>query len=121
VIKPNHAFAAPTLPFDQQSRRRVPRVPVNISVTIEHQGTSFDAVAANVGLGGAFIECGAGLSYGEQIVVHLPLPGMTDVLRLLGIVRWSNASGFGVQFSEMGARETHAISALMAGPPAGGS
>jgi hypothetical protein len=98
----------------QHSRRRQPRVPVNIWVTIEHQGARFEAVAANVGLGGAFIEGKPALSYGEQVVLHLPLPSVADVLKLQAVVRWSSASGFGLQFLEMGAKETHAISSLVA-------
>lgn len=70
-------------------------------------------MAANVGLGGAFIE-GPALAYGEELVIHLPLPGVAEALRLGAVVRWSNGEGFGVQFLEMGAKETHAISALVA-------
>jgi hypothetical protein len=98
----------------QHSRRRQPRVPANIWVTVEHEGGQFEGMAANVGLGGAFIEGRPDLGYGQRVIVHLPLPGVTQVLRLSAVVRWKSDSGFGLQFLEMGAKETHAISALIA-------
>jgi hypothetical protein len=114
LSKHNHAFSGSAALAIQESRRRAPRIPVNIWVTIEHEGQRFDGIATNVGLGGAFIEGRPALTYGEQVVVHLPLPGVADVLCLSAVVRWSNDSGFGLQFLEMGAKETHAILALMA-------
>jgi hypothetical protein len=97
----------------QHSRRREPRVVANIWVTIERtsQGPSsrFDAIAANLGLGGAFIEGEPSPSYGEMVTVHLPLPGLPEVLVLAAVVRWKSNAGFGVQFLEMGAKETHAL------------
>jgi hypothetical protein len=102
-----------------ESRRRAPRVPVNVWVTVEHEGTYFDALAANVGLGGAFVETATVLPYGARLMLHLPLPSTATerdeaaVLRLPGIVRWNNQNGFGIQFLELGAKETHAISALV--------
>jgi hypothetical protein len=93
-----------------ESRRRVPRVPANVWVTIEHEGTYFDAFAANVGLGGALVETQTLLPYGASMVMHLQLPTSPEVLRLRGIVRWNSQTGFGIQFLELGAKETHAIS-----------
>lgn len=96
-----------------ESRRRAPRVPVNVWVTVEHEGTYFDAFAANVGVGGALVETSTVLPYGARLVLHLPLPNVAEVLRLPGIVRWNSQSGFGIQFLELGAKETHAISVLV--------
>lgn len=97
----------------EHSRRREPRVVANIWVTIERTSegprSRFDAVAANLGLGGAFIEGEPSLSYGEMVMVHLPLPGLPEALALTAVVRWKNDVGFGVQFLEMGAKETHAL------------
>ena len=100
----------------EHSRRRAPRVVANIWVTIERTspGSRFDAVAANLGLGGAFIESEPSLSYGETVVVHLPLPGLPEALALTAVVRWKNDAGFGVQFLEMGAKETHALALALA-------
>jgi hypothetical protein len=112
--KHDRAFSSAAAFSMQHSRRRQPRVPANIWVTIEAANGRFDAMAANLGLGGAFIESTPSLSYGEEVVVHLPLPGVAKPLRLSAVVRWSSSTGFGVQFLEMGAKETHAISALVA-------
>jgi hypothetical protein len=88
-------------------------VPINVWVTVEHEGTYFDAFAANVGLGGALVETSTVLPYGAALVLHLPLPHSAEVLRLRGVVRWNSQSGFGIQFLELGAKETHAISELV--------
>jgi hypothetical protein len=100
----------------EHSRRREPRVVANIWVTIERTGprSRFDAVAVNLGLGGAFIESEPSLSYGEMVIVHLPLPGLPGALALTAVVRWKNDAGFGVQFLEMGAKETHALAQALA-------
>jgi len=93
---------------------RTLRVPVNLPVVIEHAGARLHAVAANLGIGGVFVQGIASLAYGEQLYLVVELPGLAGPSRLPGVVRWSDAGGFGVQFQQLGARETHAIGALVA-------
>lgn len=105
-------------PYAPESRRRAPRVPLGVWVTVEHEGTYFDAFAANIGVGGAFVETQTLLPYEARLVLHVPLPGASEVLRLPGVVRWSGTAaasqtGFGIQFLELGAKETHQLSELV--------
>jgi type IV pilus assembly protein PilZ len=71
------------------------------------QGTARD-----IGIGGVFIESSETLPFGTEVIVVGRLPGTGIELRLPGVVRWAKPDGFGVQFGLLGARETHAISAL---------
>lgn len=95
-------------------RPRSLRVPVNLPVVIEHGETRFRAIAINLGLGGVFVEASPGLPYGEHLELIVELPGLPGPSRLPGVVRWSAQGGFGVQFQQLGARETHAIGAAVA-------
>lgn len=95
-------------------RPRTLRVPVNLPVVVEHGAARFEAVAANLGLGGVFVLASPGLPYGEHLDVVVELPGLAGLSRLPGVVRWSDQGGFGVQFQQLGARETHAIGVAVA-------
>ena len=93
---------------------RTPRVPVGLSTTFEHAGSEAAGAIVNIGLGGAFVAADHVPAYAERVVLIARLPGYAEPLRLAGTVRWSDASGFGVQFESLGAREAHTIGRLMA-------
>ena len=95
-------------------RRAQPRVPVQLPVVIENGAIFLDAVATNIGLGGAFVELRPPLSYGTHITLIIQLPELPRPAHLSGIVRWNDASGCGVQFLQLGARETYALSMVVA-------
>ena len=100
------------------ARRAQPRVPVNLPVTIEHAAGPTHAVAVNLGLGGMFVEAPSSLSYGLQVDVLVQVSPRSGPLRLPAVVRWSTQAGFGLQFLQLGARETYAVSALVSSTPA---
>lgn len=93
--------------------RRALRVPVQQPVVVVHAGSRFDVIAANLSLGGVFIEPYLGLAYGDRLEVQFHPPQTRGVVRLPGVVRWTSPTGFGVQFLELGARETYALGALL--------
>lgn len=97
----------------RRARRGPVRVAVRLPVIVEHATETVRAVAIDVGLGGMFVEASSLLAYGVRVDILVELPGAPLKARLPGLVRWSNERGFGVQFLQLGARETHAISALM--------
>ena len=70
--------------------------------------------SADISLGGMYIETTTPEPFGADIVVHLHVPGEPSAYALPGIVRWTDASGMGVQFGLLGARETHTITELVA-------
>jgi type IV pilus assembly protein PilZ len=68
----------------------------------------------DISLGGMFIETDAPLPYGSALRVHVRLPGLKGESTLRAVVRWAAANGMGIQFGTMGARETHALTLLLA-------
>jgi len=46
------------------------------------------------------------------VVVYATLPGEKAPFAMPGVVRWCRPDGMGVQFGNLGARETHAITEL---------
>ena len=98
----------------EHTRRAQPRVPVQIPVVIEQGALYLDAVAVNLGLGGMLVEARPPLPFGSSVTVLIQLPELTRATRLAGVVRWNSASGCGIQFLQLGARETYAISLIVA-------
>jgi Tfp pilus assembly protein PilZ len=98
---------------------------VQLALVIESGAIFLDAVATNIGLGGAFVEVRPPLSYGTHITLIVELPELPRPAHLAGVVRWNDANGCGVQFLQLGARETYALSMVVAladkreHPPAG--
>jgi type IV pilus assembly protein PilZ len=60
-----------------------------------------------------FLETERALPFGTQVHVELVLP-LVGSARLPAVVRWTTGEGIGLQFGLLGARETHAITALVA-------
>ena len=91
--------------------RRYPRVPLDVDAEFVAVGveTRVRARAKDISLGGMFFETSAPLAYNDKLVVHVSLPGQKVPFALSGTVRWVGATGMGVQFDMMGAKETHAI------------
>ena len=114
MIKHTNAIATPTRSTAWKSRRAEPRQPVSLPIVVEHATGVFSAVTVNVGPGGMFIEADPVLAYAVAVEIIVQLPGMPERSRLPGVVRWHNESGFGVQFLQLGARETHALATLVA-------
>ena len=99
------------------SKRKSPRAPLHLAILIDSDGVTSRGIAVNVGLGGMFIE-GPSPGYGQFVDIIAQLPGMNAPARLPSVVRWSNAQGYGVQFLQLGAQVTHALSQLFARPAA---
>ena len=90
------------------------RIPAELAVTFELAGGGIvEGVARDLSLGGAFIEASELPAFGESVVIELHAPGGGRPLRLSGVVRWGNATGFGMQFGLLGARETHVMVQLL--------
>jgi hypothetical protein len=102
-----------------QELRRASRVrlgqPVAFSF-VKQPGTSLQGAAKDISIGGMFIETDTRCPQGEQLVVHMTLPGRDRVMTLPGVVRWSAKEGMGVQFGLLGARETYEIAAFVLDP-----
>ena len=76
-------------------------------------GGSVSGVARDISLGGAFLAVDGRPAFGETVVIELVIPGNATPLRVSGVVRWTDARGFGVQFGLLGARDTNVIVRLL--------
>src|SRR3954471_13662421 len=99
----------PDVPVPDNNNRKSPRTRIDLLIQIEIEGRVLPALAVNVGLGGMFIE-GQPLEYGQFIDIIAELPGLAGPVKIPAVVRWAKDRGVGVQFLQLGARVTHALS-----------
>lgn len=101
--------------MSETDNRKHPRTQVTAPVTIKvGDGQWVTAESHDISLGGMFVQTIATAPYGARLVVRMRLPGLKQEVEIEAIVRWSKSTGMGVQFGRMGARETHALTQLIA-------
>ena len=95
--------------------RQHPRKAIQVAVAFQlGSGERVEASCRDISLGGMFVETDAPPPYGAEVIVFLSLPGLRAESALKSTVRWTQrGSGMGLQFSVMGARETHALVELL--------
>jgi c-di-GMP-binding flagellar brake protein YcgR len=92
--------------------RKYQRTQIDEDLTFrDSEGKSHRGRACDISLGGMFIETQSVLPFGAHLTVQIRLKGSsgTEALDLPAISRWSRTDGMGIQFGNMGARETHII------------
>lgn len=98
-----------------REKRQHPRKVVEIGVAYQMgDGPRVDATCFDISLGGMFIETRTPAGFGDEVLVFLRLPGLNDEAKVKSKVRWTEPTGMGVQFGMMGARETYALTKLIA-------
>jgi Tfp pilus assembly protein PilZ len=96
-------------------KRQHPRQVIECEVSFQvGDGPASVARCRDISLGGMFIETPSPLPYGTALRLLLPLPGLPAGARIDAVVRWGKPTGMGVQFGVMGARDTHALTELLA-------
>lgn len=95
--------------------RQHPRKSIKLPVFFAQIGGGrVEAECRDISLGGMFIETAEPMPYGAEVMVYLSLPGLHAETAVKAVVRWTKrGAGMGVQFGMMGARETHALIALI--------
>ena len=97
-------------------RREYERVLLRVPVLCEpERGLAFGAVMANLGRGGARIECAVPPPRDLQVVLAVRFPGAPELSRLPATVRWNGNGAFGVQFDALQASVAGRIAELVAG------
>jgi type IV pilus assembly protein PilZ len=98
-----------------QEKRLHPRKPVEIPVIILFEATRAQATGTcrDISIGGMFVETDTKAAFGETVSVSIEAPG--GALVFAAVVRWTAPTGLGLQFGQVGARETHAIVQWMSG------
>ena len=95
-------------------QRRYARAPINRPASFSMKGKpgKTEGLAKDISVGGTFIETSAPAAFGSDVIVHVVLPGATELVALPGVVRWVRDGGMGVQFGLLGAVETHLITEI---------
>ena len=103
-------------------KRRHFRKLVNLDVEFNvAEGPRQSGVCRDFSLGGVHIDTPSPAPFGANVTLYLRLKGASNVSALPGIVRWVKLGSMGVQFGLLGARETYAITEMLADslPPGG--
>jgi len=95
--------------------RRFVRTPLDAPVSFSPKGSAnvYGGRAKDVSVGGMFVETKNPVPFGGEVVIHLRLPQAREELTLPGVVRWVRDGGMGVQFGNLGAKETHEITEVV--------
>jgi hypothetical protein len=91
------------------SKATIP-TPVGVAISVQGDAQSRHGRIARMSLAGVEIETPHPLEFGSDVAFFAALdPRSSEVLEFKGRVQWAEGSCVGVQFRELGARETHAI------------
>jgi len=94
-------------------KRAYSRSVVRIAVTCTTEGgASVSGVTQDISVGGVFIEATEIPAFGTRATLEFDVAELRG-LKIPGIVRWTKAGGFGVQFQLLGARETHGLALIV--------
>jgi hypothetical protein len=98
-----------------QEKRRHFRKQVSLDVEFNvADGPRQAGLCRDFSLGGVHIDTTTPAPFGANVTVYLRLKGASVVSALPGIVRWIKNGSMGVQFGLLGARETYAITEMLA-------
>jgi type IV pilus assembly protein PilZ len=95
--------------YQTEKRHLVRAIELPVEFSAQGSGQRVPGIARDISIGGMFIETKSPAAFGSAVRIGFPIPGRGDPLLLEATVRWTGASGMGVQFGLLGARETHAI------------
>lgn len=97
--------------------RQHPRTQLKVQPPVWFQagdGPRVEGICRDISLGGMFIETSKPPPFGSEIRVFIQLPGQKREIGIRATVRWTKRAGMGVQFGIMNARDTHALTELLA-------
>jgi Tfp pilus assembly protein PilZ len=94
-----NAFAEINAKADLELRKH-PRKTCSIPLKYETKSLLYQGIIENLSQGGLFIKTQNSVAVGQRIKVAIPLPLNKDgkLIKIIGIVAWSNPVGFGVKF-----------------------
>lgn len=98
-----------------QEQRRHFRKTVDLALEFNvADGPRKPGICRDFSLGGMHVDAAETAPFGANVTVHLTVGDSRSPSALPGIVRWVKAGSMGIQFGLLGARETYAISELLA-------
>ena len=87
-----------------QPRPRMPRIELNCTAKLRHEGNAFRAQVVNISQGGICVNSGVDLEVNGDVVVSLP-----DLNATAGVVKWKDGDYYGIGFNRV-----YPVSELMA-------
>lgn len=98
-----------------REQRKHPRKHIDLPVSfVGPDGAKHASSFRDLSLGGGFIVTSEAPPYETKLQLEVHFAGLDGLSRIDATVRWTQHDGMGVQFGVMGARETHALLALLA-------
>jgi uncharacterized protein (TIGR02266 family) len=100
--------------------RRFVRAPVDVAVIFTGKNNTAEELrgrSKDISVGGMFITTASVVPFGSEVTIRLRLPHAKDELTLPGVVRWVRDDGMGIQFGNLGAKETHEITEVVRRAP----
>src|SRR5262245_2612800 len=99
---------------EHKERRRHARKRVDLAVQYRVAGgEEASARATDMSMGGRFIER-AQAPFGASVTLVFRVPAPAHEVHASAVVRWTTPSGMGVQFQQLGAQDTYAITEYLA-------
>jgi type IV pilus assembly protein PilZ len=99
-------------------RRTHVRKPVDLPVSFQVAGTErqIDARMSDLSAGGALVTTAEKVPFGANVSITMTLPPSKPIT-VAGVIRWTKPDSMGVQFGQLGARETYAITEYLSKLP----
>lgn len=98
-----------------QEKRRHYRKPISLTIElVGADGKARPGACRDVSLSGAHLALDDPPRFEESVVVRFPIGPGGAMLAYPSIVRWTKPGEVGVQFGLLGARETYAVTELIA-------
>jgi type IV pilus assembly protein PilZ len=98
-----------------QEQRRHFRKPTDLALEFSvSDGPRKPGVCRDFSLGGMHIDATETAPFGANVTIYVTLADARSPSALPGIVRWVKEGAMGIQFGLLGARETYAITEMLA-------
>jgi len=98
-----------------QEQRRHFRKPIELAIEFNvADGPRRPGVCRDFSLGGMHIDTAEAAPFGANVTIYMTIGDAPSPSALPGIVRWVKPGSMGIQFGLLGARETYAITELLA-------
>jgi hypothetical protein len=96
---------------EYEQKRSAKRYDLHIEVEYDlGDGTKKIALTRNISLGGCYIDAPDRPAMGARCQLRFKVPTQKESVEVGAIVRWTDPSGFGVQFDGLRARDVWALS-----------
>jgi hypothetical protein len=99
--------------FNGQDQRQHIRHTWESPVKVTSAGLGGVGLIQNISLGGVLINTDLGLSTGDEVMLMVGLPGLSDICKIKCTVRWIDAhENAGLLFNELKEEEINALKSL---------